>query len=431
MFQPANRFSLRVPRLRGRNRGFRIRRIGAAGLALLLAGLVLFQGGCGSISMAGSRKREIRAVVARYQEALNQRSAEKLFGLLADTIQVEGMTDELSRAGLKAGMHWPPSAITRFQILSVSEKDGETDVKAAFYLSDAMLMMRLGLDEALRIRTIDPVPLWKPAEAKVSKSFSSTFVESRGLMFVRARINERTGFVLVDTGSSGLLLNRKYFGADSRNAMPGLTTTVEGIKPRLGSNAVRTFQWGELHAEGIRGQLHDFSAMESPATTPLLGAVGHEQLKSCAVVFDWKNRQIDVRAVASGNATGPRGAKAVVPFAYFLHTPAFPVRIGNATCRMIFDSGAQINLIPNLNGIESNFRRVESGTKISDGGEYGRQTALVGFIDETSIGGILYRDFPFAVFEVPYLSGQGIIGSPLVQKSRLEINFPRKTISIW
>ena len=429
MIQPALRLSPRAPRLRVRDRGFWARRT-AAGMALLLAGLVLFQSGCESLSMAGSRKREIRAVVARYSEALNQRSAEKLFGLLADKVQVEGMTDELSRAGLKAGMHWPPSAITRFQILSISRNGGETDVKAAFYMSNAVLMMRLGLDEALRIRTIDPIPLWKPAEAKISKPFTSPFVESRGLMFVRARINERTGFVLVDTGSSGLLLNRKYFGSDSRIAMPGLTSTVEGIKPRLGSSAVRTFQWGELHAEDIRGQLHDFSAMESPANTPLLGAVGHEQLKKCAVVFDWKNRQIDVRA-ADGNSTGPGGAKEVVPFAYFLHAPAFPVRIGNATCRMIFDSGAQINLIPNLNGIESHFRRVESATKISDGGDYGRQTALLGFIDETSIGGIRYRDLPFAVFEVPYLSGQGIIGSPLVQKSRMEINFPKKTISIW
>ena len=398
--------------------------------ASLLACLLLFQSGCQSISIAGSRKREIRAVVVRYTEALNQRSAEKLFGLLSDKIQVEGMTDELSRAGLKAGMHWPPSAIMRSQILSISRNSGATDVQAAFYLSDAMLMMRLGLDESLRIRTIDPVPLWKPAEAKVSKPFSSTFVESRGLMFVRAHINERSGFLLVDTGSSGLLLNRKYFEADSRNSMPGLTSTVEGIKPRLGSSSVRTLQWGELHAEGIRGQLHDFSAMESSATTPLLGAVGHEQLKKCAVVFDWKNRQIDVRA-ADGNSTRPSGAKAVVPFTYFLHAPAFPVRIGNTTCRMIFDSGAQINLVPNLNGIESHFRRVESGTKISDGGEYGRQTALLGFIDATSIGGIRYQHFPFAVFEVPYLSGQGIIGSPLVQKSRLEINFPKKSITIW
>ena len=138
-----------------------------------------------------------------------------------------------------------------------------------------------------------------------------------------------------------------------------------------------------------------------------------------------------MRADHAGKAEISRSPRAVIAFSYFLHAPAFPVKIGNATCRMIFDSGAQINLLPNLNGIESNFRRVEAVTKISDGGEYGRGTALLGLVDETSIGGIRYQNFPYAVFDVPYLSGQGIIGSPLVQKGQMEINFPKKTISIW
>ena len=393
--------------------------------------VLLFQSGCQSLSVAPSRKREIREVVSRYQDALNQRSAEKLFSLLGDTIQVEGLTDELSRAGLKTGMYWPPSGISNFQILSIAQSAVGTDVKVAFYFSNSMLMMRFGLDESLHIRTIDPVPLWKPPQAKVTKAFPSPFVENRGLLFVRARVNERPGFFLVDTGSSGMLLNKKYFSSDFRNVMPGVTSTVQGIKPHLGSSVVSSFQWGELRAEGIRGQLHDFSVMETPAITPLLGAVGHEQMKNCAIVFDWDKRRIDVRPAADGKAGASRAPKAVLAFTYFLHVPAFPVRIGSTTRRMVFDSGAQINMIPNINGIEDHFRKVEAVTRISDGGQIGKETALLGLIDETWIGGARYRDFPFAVFEVPYLAGQGIIGSPLIQKGLIEINFPKKTISIW
>ncbi|MFA7344296.1 MAG: pepsin/retropepsin-like aspartic protease family protein [Terrimicrobiaceae bacterium] len=399
--------------------------------AVFLAGLVLFQGGCGSLSVGGASRREIRAVLERYAEALNQRSAEKLFGLLGETVQVEGMTDDLSRAGLKSGMHWPPSAIGNFRILSMAKTAWGTDVKAVFHMRGTMLVMKIGFDEAQRIRTIDPVPLWEAPQAKVAEAFSSPFVENKGLLFVRGKVDGRTGFLLVDTGSSGLLLNRKYFTRDSRNELPGLTSTVQGIKTPLGTCPVRSFQWGGLRADGIRGQLHDFSVMEVPAITPLLGAIGHGQLKNCAVVFDWKSRRIDVRPVAGGNATGPRGAKAVVPFAYFLHAPAFAVRIGDKTCRMIFDSGAQINLVPNINGIEGHFRKVDAVTKISDGGEIGKETALLGLIDETCVGGIRYRGFPYAVYEVPYLDGQGILGSPLIQKGMVEVNFPRKTISLW
>jgi hypothetical protein len=406
------------------------KRLGPAPLAILLAGLLIFQSGCQSFSIAPSQAREIRAVIARYQEALSQRSSEKLFALLGGTIQVDGMTDEMSRAGLKAGMHWPPAAITRFQILSISKTKGGLDVKAAFYFSNAVLQERLGLDESLRIRTIDPVPVWKTPEARVIHPFSSPFVEANGLLFVRARVNERTGFFLFDTGSSGLLLNKEYFSSDSRNELPGFTSTVQGIKPRRGTCGVRSFGWGQLHVEGIRGQLHDFSMMETAAISPLLGAIGHEQLKKCAVVFDWKNRRLDVRT-ADGNSTGPRGAKAVIPFSYFLHAPSFSIRIGETTKRVIFDSGAQINLLPNLDGMEGHFRKIDAVTKISDGGKLGKETALLGLADETWIGGVRYQDLPYAVFEVPYLSGQGILGSPLIQRGLLEINFPKKTLSLW
>ena len=400
-------------------------------LTFLVAGLLLFQSGCESLSVSAGRSREIRGILTQYQEAMNARSADRLFGLMADKVQVEGMTDELSRAGLRAGMHWTPSPIRGFQILSLSQRDGETDVKVGFKLASSMLLMRIGFDEALKIRTIDPVSVWKVPQAKVAKAFSSAFVENRGLMFVRAQVNNRTGLFLLDTGSSCMLLNKKYFLSDSQNELPGLTSTVAGIKQRLGSCTVRSFQWGELHAGGVRGQLHDFSAMETPAITPLLGAIGFEQLKSSAIAFDWANKKIDVRPGPGGAVESTRSPREIIAFSYFLHTPAFPVRVGDKTFRMIFDSGAQINLIPNLNGIEGHFRRFDGGTKISDGGQIGKDTALLGVIDETWIGNARYENMQFAVFEVPYLSGQGILGSPLMQKGLMEINFPKRTISFW
>ncbi len=402
-------------------------------LAIFPGVLLLFLSGCQSIPNAPSRKREIHAVLARYQDALNQRSVEKISGLLSDTVSIDGLTDELSRAGLKAGMHWPPSAITNFQVLSTSKKEGLTSVKAAFYFSRSVLMMRFGLDEELRIRTIDPVPLWKVPQTKAARPFLAPFTENNGLMFVEARVNRRTGFFLVDTGSSGLLLNNKYFQAERRNGLPGFTSTVRGIKPVLGSASVRSFEWGELKAGEIRGQLHDFSVMETPAITPLLGAIGYEQLKTCAIRFDWKNRQIAVRTGTGRTPPAGGGGKpaAVIGFTHFLHAPALSTVIGNSTRRMIFDSGAQINLLPNLDGIESHFRKAEAVTRISDGGPIGSETALLGIVDGMKLGGVTFNNLPFAVFEVPYLAGHGILGSPIIQRGIVEINFPKKTISIW
>lgn len=401
--------------------------------AIFLSVLLLFQSGCQSVSMAPSRKREIHALVVRYQEALNQRSTDKLFSLMSDNISVDGMTDELSRAGLKAGMHWPASAITSFQVLSTSKKDGLTSVKVAFYFSKSVLLMRFGLDDAMRIRTIDPVPLWKIPQAKAAKPFSAPFTETNGLMFVKASVNGQTGFFLVDTGSSGLLLNRKYFQADKKHGLPGFTSTVQGIKPVWGSATVRSFQWGELRVGEIRGQLHDFSVMETPAITPLLGAIGYEQLQTSAIRFDWRNKRISIRSSSDRAEPSVSGGQptAVIGFTHFLHAPALLAKIGNSTRRMIFDSGAQINLLPDLDRIETHFRKAEVVTRISDGGPIGKETALLGLVDEMKLGGLTYKNLPFAVFEVPYLAGHGILGSPIIQRGLVKINFPKRTISIW
>lgn len=402
---------------------------------MVLATMLLLLSGCQTLMVSSRVRQECQTVLFKYQEALNQRSSEKLFGLMGDTIRVDGMTDELSRAGLKAGMHWPPSQLTGSRILSLLRKPDGYEVKAAFFLRNAYLLMRFGLDESLRIRTIDPVPLWKAPEAAAAAAFTSGFVEDKGLMFVKASVNGRSGFFLCDTGSSGLLVNKKYFTADAPGDLPGITSTVRGIKPRYGRASIHSFQWGNIRSADFRGELHDFSMMESPANSPLLGAIGHEQLKNCAVLFDWRNRRISVRP-ASGKRADARGKtspppQAIVAFSSFLHAPAFAVKIGRKSCPVIFDSGAQVNLLPRLDGLETHFHKVAGTTRISDGGELGNETALLGSIDELWIGGSLFRDQPFAIFEVPYLSGQGIVGTPLLRKNLLEIDFPKKTISIW
>jgi len=396
-------------------------------VSLFLAGTLFFLGGCQTIPSAS--KREIRSVLADYREALNSHSAEKLALLLAEQITVDGMTDELSRAGLASGMFWPPSRITGLQILSLSCKAGGTEAITALSISKGVLLMRIGFDEKFRIRTIDPVPLWKTAAPKAPPAFSSTFTGSRGLLFVRARLNDRDGFFLLDTGSSDFLLNKKYFSPDSVKEMPGVTATVHGIKPHLGRAAIHSFQWEKLRLKDLRGQLHDFSFMETPAVSPLLGAIGFEQLKKCAVLFDWEHRKILVRpAGEKGPAARPQ---TVIPFTFFQHVPAFPVRIGNRNLPMIFDSGAQINLLPRLEGLENHFREIPAVTRISDGGLLGKETARLGVVDEIQLGAMRFQDLPFAVFDVPYLSGHGILGSPLLEAGPVEINFVQKTLSVW
>jgi len=392
--------------------------------ALLLAVALGLPSGCQSLPPA--QKREIRASLKGYRAALNGRSFDRLAPLLAEGVRVDGMPSDLSMAGLRAGMHWPPSQITSLQILKLAGMPEAPVARIALYVRGGAVLLRVGFDQDGKISSIDDDPLWKPRGAVLRAPFTSPFVASKGLPFVRGSVNGRSGFLLVDTGSSDLLLNTKYFAAETNRGMPGIVSTVHGISPNSGRAAVRDLRWGNLAARGISGQLHDFQQMESPAISPLLGAIGFEQLRNSAIMFDWKEGSISLAPKSQR-----RSPAASIRFDYYLHAPVLPARIGGKFHRMVFDSGAAVNTLPALDGVEHNFRPWNVLAKMSDGGRTSEAAFPMGTVNAVGIGGITYREMPFAIHDIPFLGGHGILGSPLLQAGRLEIDYPGRTISLW
>jgi len=218
--------------------------------ALLLAVALGLPSGCQSLPPA--QKREIRASLKGYRAALNGRSFDRLAPLLAEGVRVDGMPSDLSMAGLRAGMHWPPSQITSLQILKLAGMPEAPVARIALYVRGGAVLLRVGFDQDGKISSIDDDPLWKPRGAVLRAPFTSPFVASKGLPFVRGSVNGRSGFLLVDTGSSDLLLNTKYFAAETNRGMPGIVSTVHGISPNSGRAAVRDLRWGNLAPGDLR-----------------------------------------------------------------------------------------------------------------------------------------------------------------------------------
>lgn len=404
-------------------------------LRLGALGLVLFLGACQTNQIGRKQKEDIKNSLRGFQHAINARSFDQLDPILAPNVQVDGLPGELSREGLKAGMGWTPTRVDGIQIMSAAKRPNGVEVKIILCMGDKGLPLKIGFDETGKIRTIDGDPLGKPAAATVPATFTSSFVVSGGLLFVKATIDNRTGFFLFDTGSSHLLLSRKYFTANTEAGMPGISATIHGLKQPDGLVKVRALRWEGLQARDQIGELHDFSQMERPAVTPLLGAISHAELKNCAVAFDWKQKTIQVfptnRDGSRRPVKGEPPPTATVPFSYFLHLPLFQARIGDKELAVLFDSGAQANLLPELAGLENHFRAFGQLGGLSDGGEPRKVSALTGAMDNLSLGAATYRWLPFVIHPLPYFSGKGMLGAPLFQQSRMEINFPAKKILLW
>jgi len=401
---------------------------------LVLLCAVALLAGCQSMQIPSAEKANIRRTLHTFQLALNARSFATLEPLLAPAISLGGAGPELSRPSLQEGAAWVPFHVDDIQILSLQPTPAGPVAKVAMYSATMVSTSRLGFDAAGLIRSIDAEPIFKAPEVRVPNVLTAPFVVSGGLMFVKASVNGRTGYMLLDTGASSLLLSPKYFVPGASPAM-GVSFSVNGIKKSRAPVEVRSLVWQGLRVSGINGQLHDFSNMEKPAVTPLLGAISHDQLKNCALVVDWKRQTVQVFATRSDGrrkaALAEPAPTVRIPFTYYTHLPLFPIRIGGVEYRMLFDSGAAENLLPSTAAVQAHARPIGHLASFSDGGRPVAYSCPIVAIDQTQIGSATFRDLPYIIYELPYLPGKGFLGAPLLQAGRVEINFRAKQISIW
>lgn len=376
------------------------------------------------------------AALCAYKDAVNSRSYEALRRLLAADVRTDGLPDEFSRASLAAGSRWLPANVTEIRIFSLVGRPDGVDARTALCMGSGYLPLKIGFDRDCKIRSIDAIETEKPREAKTSGPFTCTFTVSGGLPFVRATVDGRSGFFLFDTGSSNLLLNQKYFAPGTAAAAPGLSATVNGIAPSRGTRTVRLLVWGRMESALFVGQLHDFSRMERPEITPLLGAISHREIRNSSILFDWKSQTLRIFPTRPDGSRQPlpgeQAPSAVFPFTYFLHMPMVKARIGTKDYDMLFDSGAQLNLLPNITGMEPHFQQSGFLGGFSSGGAPGAAARVpVGTVDRFTLRQTEYLDLPFAVYQIPYLPGKGMLGTPLLRQGRVEINFRLRQFSVW
>lgn len=354
--------------------------------------------------------------------------------VLSPDLRIDDMPSGLSRDGLRAGLPALKGQIVDWQILSLRRKPDGLEGRVAFYLKDGVMEMAMAFTPEGKIRGIAAGRPRIESGIKVPDAMSSPFLQSSGLMFVRAQVDGREGWFLVDSGSSDFLLNRKYFQPQKSGGMFSISAGIHGVEEPIGMMEINSFVWETYRASKVTAAIKNLSDLERPENTPLLGAIGYAQLKNTAMVVDWGRRRIEIYATQKNGerrvpAETPPGA--VVPFSYDLHLPVLQARVGNRPRTFLLDSGASINLMPDMDGLEGHFRQTESRAGLSDGGKMRTVSAAVGFVNRIELGPVVLTDVPVMVFAIPYLDGRGLLGAPLLSQGRVEINFRKHELRFW
>ena len=175
------------------------------------------------------------------------------------------------------------------------------------------------------------------------RSFISTSVDFElvsGLIVLKARVDERYGDFILDTGSSSVLINQKV---ENGNILLG------GIDTDFRAEEI------EVNEISIGNVLHpvdevlavDLSIVESTINRPIAGIIGSQVLMQYNVVVDYERGEV---AFLNPNQSSfefnpEKYIVTSLPFTLeYENLIILPVEINNKNRKFIFDTGAAINV---------------------------------------------------------------------------------------
>lgn len=408
-------------------------------LTFLMLLVTLWVGGCQTNPVTSWERIAVQGTLRQFRTAMNERSFDKIEPLLDPNLRIAGMPAGLSIDGLKAGMPSVSQRINEVQIISLKRSADGLKADVALWVPGGAMETTMEFSPEGKIRSISGHRAGGSVGGggvKMPDSMVSPFLEVSGLMFVQAEIDGRSGWFLLDSGSAGFLLNSKYFSNSpaAKGSFLSISAGIHGVEQPIGMMEIGLLSWQTLRATRVEGAIKNLADLEKPQNTPLLGAIGYEQLKDLAMVVDWGRRRVELYTTERSGARkieDPVPPVTTIPFYYDLHLPVLEAHVGDRKRDFLFDSGASINLMPDAEGLAGHFRLLETKTSLSDGGEAKPIRAQIGVVDKIELGSMVLGDVPVMIYAIPYLEGRGLLGAPILTKGRVEINFRAHEMRFW
>lgn len=259
------------------------------------------------------------------------------------------------------------------------------------------------------------------------------------LMLVRASVDNKEGFYILDTGTPDLVLNRTYFDGElSPNVYSGINDEALAFQTRNVDLRIGDF---EVRVKAI---IIDFSAIESLTAVPILGAIGNDAFKDCEIVFDYvfNNEFTIYRLDENGNPLKRRALhqspSQTLPFLSKGSMPSVLARIGGQAVRLGLDSGSGANLVDKRGKSQFGCCLKDLGKKRLVG--FGSAVEMTPFaeISGLTVGEIHCKPMQAFVRSLRQLNSDfkgpdidGVMGYEFLSRYRTAINFRKKEVHIW
>jgi hypothetical protein len=258
-------------------------------------------------------------------------------------------------------------------------------------------------------------------------------------MMIEARVDGQKGYLVFDTGASGLVLNKTYFrdhiattSADSK----GITGSVDA--ETITADSVEFAGMMYTHLSAGRANL---GHIENRRGVKVLGLFGFSLFRSFEVIIDTQKSQIYLfKTDASGNRLAKQRSEFIADYNQKIEVQNNVLflkgNIGGKSLKFCFDTGAETNVIDkNSSKAVLNTVTITRRTNLRGVGNESNEV-LFGNMTEFKLDKTLISNMETVLMSLENLSEaygthiDGMLGYDFISKGVFCINFAKKQLAI-
>ena len=254
----------------------------------------------------------------------------------------------------------------------------------------------------------------------------------RGMMHVRAKLENREGTFILDTGAPMLIINCSKTYTTKKQAT-SISNSFE-----VATFKVEKFNWGAYSNSEFEALAIDISHIEKAAKRPILGIIGYSNLKDYEVYINPLSQKIHLHPSENNNLHKVAKPLLAIPFNLQDHLPVLSIEIGGKQLNLGLDTGAAVNLL-NAQLLEQLPPDLLSNREVEEvvGIDQNIIKTTSSLIPYTNLANQTLGEMKYIFTDIDHLNQStelqidGILGFPFIQKLKCSINYKKQILYIW
>ncbi len=264
-------------------------------------------------------------------------------------------------------------------------------------------------------------------------SCSMNFLVREGIILVEARVDQKKGLFIFDTGAPCLVLNAAQFSVRESDAqLIGPNAKIPTQEKR-----VKAFEWGCIEKKYFLAIAIDLSHLERALDTPILGLIGFDVMRRNEILIDFERQKL-VQYPSRRSGLHENGTpNVVIPFQLSNHLPIVRAEIEEIVLNLAFDSASETNML-DFSYKERLSEETDPKFIIFRGADQRDLLVTAVNISSTHIMNETFKDMEYLFIDVRKIRAighpqfDGLLGHPFIEVcGKVSINYRKKKIYVW